>query len=83
MKNLMKKIGDFYEEFFSDFLGKLFFICLFFFFAVVLIESNIQRNLSEENKKLKMAIAEQKEIIRMQVGMLHSMTERLKKESTK
>lgn len=75
MKTFIEKIKAFYKKIISDSLGVLFLICLSFFLGVAFSEPILK-----ENEKLRMEIAVQKDIVRIQAGMLSSMAERLDKQ---
>lgn len=75
MKAFAEKIKAFYKKIIADPLGVLFLICLSFFLGVAFSEPILQ-----ENEKLKIEIEVQKDIVRIQVGILNSMAERLDKQ---
>ena len=75
MKAFIEKVKTFYRELISDPMGVLFLVCLFFFLGVAFSEPILK-----ENDKLKMEIAVQKDIVRIQAGMLSSMAETLDKQ---
>lgn len=75
MKTFIEKIKAFYEKIVTDPLGVLFLVCLFFFLGVAFSEPILK-----ENDKLKMDIEIQKDIVRIQAGMLNQMAERLGKQ---
>ena len=75
MKTFIEKIKALYEKIVTDPLGVLFLVCLFFFLGVAFSEPILK-----ENDKLKMDIEIQKDIVRIQAGMLSSMAERLDKQ---
>ena len=75
MKTFIEKIKALYEKIVTDPLGVLFLVCLFFFLGVAFSEPILK-----ENDKLKMDIEIQKDIVRIQAGMLNQMAERLGKQ---
>ena len=75
MKTFIEKIKALYEKIVSDPIGVLFLVCLSFFLGVAFSDPILK-----ENEKLRMEIAVQKDITRIQAGMLSSMAERLDKQ---
>ena len=75
MKAFIEKVKTFYRELISDPMGVLFLVCLFFFLGVA-----FSKPILKKNDKLKMEIAVQKDIVKIQAGMLSSMAERLDKQ---
>ena len=75
MKAFVEKVKVFYKELISDPIGILFLVCLSFFLGVAFAEPILK-----ENEALKMEIAVQKDIVRIQAGILSSMAERLDRQ---